>query len=251
MFNYARKWWHVLVSGRANEIEGQNGRKHIMMSLSNLSKFLGCYGRWKEMKEQSQLKWRQKSSVDVFQAIYNSHVSDVVGWVDEILGFGDDQLSMVTVFMGLTGLRCCESIMALNRIGEKGLSGYLRGDVLEHFKYKEFLRGNKNAFVSVIPEELLHELESWEMTGVKYSTLAKRLYRKGMVVKFYDLRRWHATTLRMGGVASEICDLLQGRVSGSILVESYLRPDFKTVIEKVKEIMSPYAQEWLRSEKKA
>ena len=42
-----------------------------MKSLSILSKTLGCYDRWKTIKERYQLKWSTDSSFQVFQNITN------------------------------------------------------------------------------------------------------------------------------------------------------------------------------------
>ena len=61
----------------------------------------------------------------------------------------------------------------------------------------------------------------------------KMFIRRKLKVRFYDLRRWYATTLRMNGVLSEIVDLLQGRIGTEIFVRSYFRPDIKQLIEKV------------------
>ncbi len=64
-------------------------------------------------------------------------------------------------FTLLTGLRPSESVMSTNKITE--LHKHDRSDeyynarlsILEHFKYREFLRGSKNVFISFISPILL------------------------------------------------------------------------------------------------
>lgn len=43
-----------------------------MKSMAALSKYMGCYGHWKGIKERYQLKWSQQDSFDVFQEIVNN-----------------------------------------------------------------------------------------------------------------------------------------------------------------------------------
>ena len=42
-----------------------------MKSLSILSKFLGCYDKWKNIKDGYQLKWSNENSLDTFKQIIN------------------------------------------------------------------------------------------------------------------------------------------------------------------------------------
>jgi len=47
--NYSKKYSHILLNGNAQEILSLPNEKriHIMKALSSLSKFFGCYDRWK------------------------------------------------------------------------------------------------------------------------------------------------------------------------------------------------------------
>ena len=42
-----------------------------MKSLAILSKFMGCYDKWKAIKERYQLKWSNENSIDAFKKIIN------------------------------------------------------------------------------------------------------------------------------------------------------------------------------------
>jgi hypothetical protein len=44
-----------------------------MKSLASLSKFMGCYDKWKAIKDKYQLKWSNgDSSLEIFQNIVNN-----------------------------------------------------------------------------------------------------------------------------------------------------------------------------------
>ncbi|MGI9012317.1 MAG: hypothetical protein ACR2F1_14190 [Nitrososphaeraceae archaeon] len=56
---YAKQYSTILVDCNAQELLTLSNDKRIqvMKSLAILSKFLGCYDRWKQIKERYQLKW--------------------------------------------------------------------------------------------------------------------------------------------------------------------------------------------------
>jgi hypothetical protein len=42
-----------------------------MKALATLSKYLGCYDRWKDIKERYQLKWSNGDSFETFNMFMN------------------------------------------------------------------------------------------------------------------------------------------------------------------------------------
>jgi hypothetical protein len=56
---YARRYAYILEQSNAQDLLSLQNEKrtHVMKALANLSKFLGCYHRWKEIRERYQLKW--------------------------------------------------------------------------------------------------------------------------------------------------------------------------------------------------
>ena len=58
-------------------------RLQIMKSLAILSKYLGCYDRWKAIKERYQLKWSNDDSIQVFQNLTNqeNNYSSMLKWL--------------------------------------------------------------------------------------------------------------------------------------------------------------------------
>lgn len=47
-----------------------------------------------------------------------------------------------------------------------------------------------------------------------------------------------ATFLRQEGIETEVIDLLQGRISNSMFVKHYYRPDLDTIFERVRKAVS-------------
>ena len=56
---YAKQYCHVITEENAQSLLSLSNDKRlqIMKSLSVLSKFMGCYDNWKNIKERYQLKW--------------------------------------------------------------------------------------------------------------------------------------------------------------------------------------------------
>ena len=70
--------------------------------------------------------------------------------------------------------------------------------------------------------------------NVSYNALKLMLKRKGLNMNMYYCRKVFATYLRNEGVESEIIDLLQGRISSSVFVRHYYRPD-SSKFDEIKE----------------
>ena len=70
---YAKKYSTILIDSNAQELLtlSNDKRKQVMKSLAILSKFMGCYDNWKNVKDRYQLKWSNENSVDTFKKIIN------------------------------------------------------------------------------------------------------------------------------------------------------------------------------------
>jgi len=49
-------------------------RKHALVALANLSKFLGCYHYFRQLREASSLKWEKTSAITSFLKTYQESV---------------------------------------------------------------------------------------------------------------------------------------------------------------------------------
>lgn len=102
----------------------------------------------------------------------------------------------------------------------------------------------KKAFISVVSSKMVQRLETLD-AKTSYETLRNRLKRKNMDVRFYVCRKWFSTTLRDGGVESEIVDLLQGRLPRTIFLRHYYRPQLEMYFEKVRKVLNIWEEKWL------
>ena len=113
IYNYARRYYGVLLYGEAGELLSLSGdkRRMVMSSLSNLSKFLGLYKEWKRIVEGYGLKWSQNNAEDyVISRMANSRVQgDITCWIQQV----KLKLPRLCYFMDFalcSGLRFSESI---------------------------------------------------------------------------------------------------------------------------------------------
>jgi hypothetical protein len=61
-------------------------RIHIMKALATLSKYLGCYDRWKDIRERYQLKWSAEDSLQGFHDIMlndKENYNSMIDWAKE------------------------------------------------------------------------------------------------------------------------------------------------------------------------
>ena len=134
----------------------------------------------------------------------------------------------------LTGLRpqeACESIRLLKNDSDGYLKRQEDSMTLEHFKYPQFIRKTKKAYISIVNDQIL---DIAKYCG-EHSYNAVRLYikKKGLAMHMAFCRKIFATHLRNQGVEPEIIDLLQGRIPKSVFARHYFRPDFNHI--KIKE----------------
>ena len=246
LYNYALKHNRLLNDGFGCLHGFSEGKRRLVLkSLAALSKYLGCYSRFKHLKEESGVKWGARNNFEVFKKLYNENGDDgLYDWIKQVKTL-PQQYAFPIVFQGLTGLRPSEAIAALNIIAEKGLNGYYNSGlgVLEHFKYPEtFLRNTKNAFISIITPTLVERLKIWhEITS--WNTIRLKLRRSNIPIKLQALRSNYATILREAGIASEAIDMLQGRIPASVFARYYYKPSLSGLVDKVKEALKPLETE--------
>lgn len=131
----------------------------------------------------------------------------------------------------LTGLRpaeACDSVRLLN-IRQNFDTNYYNPErqTLEHFRFPEiFLRKTKKAYISYL------SLDNYEWianlgpkTPPTWNAIRLTCRRRSIDMDMHLCRRIFASWLRQDGkIEHEIVDLLQGRVSQSVLTRHYLTP---------------------------
>jgi intergrase/recombinase len=98
---------------------------------------------------------------------------------------------------------------------------------LEHFRFPEiFLRRTKKAYIFFIT---LDNLQPIATLGCKtptpgYNAIRHACGRAGIACDLHFCRKIFASHLRQEGIQPEVVDMLQGRVSQSVLTRHYLTP---------------------------
>ncbi len=239
---YAKKFAYVLDDGDAQAVLSLSTQKRLMVmeSLAALSKYLGCYDKWKLIRERYQLKWSTYDSLHVFNAMINGNqtYSIMVKWLKDTCSKLPKAFGNILIYNTLTGLRpteACESI----RLIHENLDDYLKTDtmILEHYKYPSlFIRRTKQSYISVLTDEILQIAKS--SSASSYNAIRMAVRKMNLPMNMSYCRKIFATYLRNSGISSEYIDMLQGRVPKSVFARHYFRPDFdynkiRKVIDKL------------------
>jgi integrase len=227
---YSKKYYHILEQDNAQELLtlSDEKRMHIMKALATLSKYLGCYDKWKNIVQRYQLKWSNEDSVQIFHNITNigQDFDSMISWLKDTITKLPISYGNILLYNALTGLRpneACESI----RLLKNELCNYLKEDsmILEHYKYPQiFIRRTKKAYISIVTDSILDIVK--EPPTCSYNALRLAVKKRGLDMNMSYCRKIFATHLRANGIEQEIIDLLQGRTPKSVFVRHYYRPDF-------------------------
>jgi intergrase/recombinase len=238
-FLYARQYHQVLLEENAKYLVvlPNDKRLQVMKSLSVLSKFMGCYDNWKDIKERYQLKWSNENSVDTFKKIINEDNSfnSLLEWLKNTSSQISESHRNLLFYCTLTGLRPDEACHSI-RLVKENINNYIDRDkmILKHFEFPDiFIRRTKQTYVSVANDLILTVAN--DSGNHSYNALRCHLRRKNISMNMNYCRKIFATFMRNNGVQSEIVDLLQGRIPKSVFVRHYylLTKDYN------KDVISP------------
>jgi intergrase/recombinase len=245
--SYAKRYYRLLLSENLSEVIGasKDRKNHIMKALASLSKYLGVYDGWKKIIEKYNLKWANRNSLDTFNKIMFSegNIENLITWIknfikDEDIGLEHRNL---VLYCALTGLRASEAIESIKIIkDENKIKRYIDSEknILKHYEFPEtFIRKTKKAYFSVINKDLIKI--ALGSISTNYTTVQSFFYRKRIKYKLNYCRKVFATYLRNNGIEPEIIDLLQGRISSSVFMNHYYRPDINdTITNKIKPLLA-------------
>ena len=214
----------------ALHVLGESKRNHVLCALSNLSKFLGCYGEFLNLVKSFGLKWKSaRPEMLMLNRIARVEEEGLIFKWAENVRERVPSLSLFLDFCFLTGLRAKEAIASWNMVRELGeknqLSIYFNPNTscLEHFRFPEiFFRSCKKAFISFLSESLVSEI-SQSGERVSWPLIHNRIAKKGLPLRFGDIREFWANYMLKWLTPAEI-DFLQGRVSGSVFMRHYFNP---------------------------
>jgi hypothetical protein len=236
---YAKRYYTVLESGKVGQLNAvpSTTRSEVIKSLIIISKYVGCYERFKAALKSYGIKNARPDALAAFVRIYNNTNSNLDEWFSQVNPILSPPENLLLKFLRLTGLRCSEGIESFNLIIElsqkQRLHEYLSRDtgILEHFRYKgKFLRGTKNAFISIVPESLICEIAGSPF--VTYAVITKKLQRRKIPTRISELRDFYGTFMIRHGLVAQEADLLCGRIPPSIFVRHYFSPAIKELKER-------------------
>jgi hypothetical protein len=235
---YAKDYSYVLTESNANSIILLSNEKriHVMKALSALSKYVGCYDRWKNIIHRYQLKWSSEETVEAFNDLMmnnDQNYSSMIEWLKNCCSKLSSSCSNILLFNTLTGLRpdeACKTIMLIH----KEEDNYVRRDlmILEHYRFPDiFIRRTKKAYISIVTDSILELAKQSSNCG--YNALRLAVKRKKLDMNMAYCRKIFATYFRTHGIEQEIIDLLQGREPKSVFARHYFKPNFGEEKEKV------------------
>jgi intergrase/recombinase len=230
-----------------------------MESLTLLAKYRGLSDRWADIRKRYSLKWTggENGSIQSLQRFFDESktMDKMIQWVREVISAFPVHIASIIKFNCLTGLRpveALESVRLLLLTDRKNHSGAWEPQYyneskqcLEHFRFPViFIRHTKCAYISFITKEQLSPIGILDCkTPIPtYEGLSYHVRRAtGLSMRMSYCRKIFASYLRSEGIQPEFVDLLQGRVSTSILTRHYLVPDNSlrnnvlSVVEKLRE----------------
>ena len=251
---------HILdIKDARNLLNLTHGFKvHTMKALASLSKFLGRYDEWLDIVKKYQLKWSKPGrSVDVFKSIVDiqsqgNDLESMIKWIRDVSAVLPLEYKNILLFNTLTGLRPDEAQKAVWLIKTKE-SEYVDKEkwLLKHYQFPSiFLRQTKNAYVSIINDEILELARSTPDRECYYNSLRKRIsFRHNFDMHIYYCRKVFATYMRNKGIEPEIIDLpsensfraWEGIDSLLVTVTSSPNIFFLTIEIKLKETCTSFA----------
>jgi hypothetical protein len=233
--NIAKRYYNILVTGNASPLLTltQSQRLAALKSLTNLSKFLGCYQKWREIVQRYNLKWSKTLVIPFMERI---DLTTMLHYLQDVKLTVTQDVWHTFVFDTLTGLRaneCCQAIKLLQSNTEDYYNSEL--GILQHYKFKDiFLRNSKNAYISIVDNDMIEIAKS---ACPRYQKVRSALRRQNKEMNMAFCRKIFATYLRDKGIPTEMIDILQGRVNTSIFSMHYYRPDFNSYCVKIKSLL--------------
>ena len=120
---YSKDFSYVLNESNASSLLRLSNEKriHVMKALASLSKYTGCYDRWKDIINRYQLKWSNEDTVGAFNDVMmmngEHNYSSMITWLKDTYSKLLSSYGNILLFNTLTGLRpdeACKSIMLMH-----------------------------------------------------------------------------------------------------------------------------------------
>jgi hypothetical protein len=233
--NYAKRFASVLDTGDASIILNTikpNVQHHALTALANLAKYTGRYDQFTQIRHKYNLKWSRGDPIKHFERFFNEGLTlDVMlQRIRQMIRLTPPPIPQIIKFACLVGLRASETLECVKLINDKeSFAKYYNPNrqALEHFRYKkQFIRQTKKAYISFLTPEMLSIVQNLDNNNnvPTKNAITHACQRRHIPMDMYLTRKIYASWLRKEGIQPEIVDLLQGRVSQSVLTRHYLVP---------------------------
>jgi intergrase/recombinase len=182
------------------------------------------------MRRHYNMKWTSgNESFQSMQRFFNPDLS-----LDVMLQAIKRMMHSLPPFMGqivkfgvLVGLRPSELVESVKLINDKegAFAKYYDSETmtLSHFKFKQFLRTTKKAWISFTTREMLGIVD--QINDIpSYNAIRLACRKRGINRDMRFCRKIHATHLHQSDIPVEIIDALQGRTPANIFANHYYRP---------------------------
>jgi hypothetical protein len=223
-------------------------RRHAMESLAAWSKFTGSYEQWQQIKRRYSLHWTNgNESLQTLQRFFNPDLTLEI-MIQKVRQMIDvlppTTMAEIVKFGCLVGLRSAEICESVRLINDKETFAQYYDPVqqsLLHYKFKQFLRTTKKAWISFITKDQLSGIANLGPKTPSWTAIRSTCRRRHVDCSMRYCRKIHATYLHQQGIPADIIDALQGRTPASIFAKHYYRPslDYRIkvldAIDKLKE----------------
>jgi hypothetical protein len=131
-----------------------------MKALSSLSKFVGCYDRWRNIITNYQLKWSNDNNLNIFKNILIDHdksYDSMLEWLRKIINLPNlkESYRNILLFTTLTGLRQLEALQSIKKIKDDSQYYISKNTMLlEHFRFPHFFFEEQRKHTSVLSMNL-------------------------------------------------------------------------------------------------
>jgi integrase-like protein len=249
--NYAKRFSYILDTGDASSLLtlSQRNKHHAMSALANYAKYTGRYDQFLQLRQRYNLKWSKGSSLQYFERFFhNKELSFdmMLSKVKQMIQVLPPYMGQIVKFGTLIGLRPTEILQSVELINDKqAFPQYydVENMMLCHFRFKQFIRTTKIAYVSFVTPEMVDMVKGpTSMQPLTYSQIRNVCDRGGISCDMRFCRKIFATWLYRSGISEATINMLQGRCPPSILHQHYLasadsslREDVLTAVEKLTE----------------
>jgi len=254
---YAEKYAHVLKFSSKDEslllsdllqLPPQT-RLNAMKSITALSKYLGCYEQWQQMRKQHALKWTTGGeAIQAMERFFDpgSSLEAMLSKIKKMIAVLPEPMGLVVKHALCTGLRPSEAIESAKLIqNSETFPQYYdqKSMILGHYKWpNQFIKSTKKAYISFVTREQLSGITVLGCRIPTYSAIRQASRHRGLNMDMHLTRKIHGSwLLKRGGLAAEEIDFLHGRSNPSVFSRHYLSADnslCSRVLAATKNLMS-------------